>query len=439
MNGLYGRASENLGPLFISLTSTLTLLSLCTLLFRWTVRINRRNPWWDDYAITLTVALAIARTAIQIATIPHGNGRHYEFLSVSQQWSISKLGYFTQLTWFPASGLIKVSICLLVLRIRTTKLLRRMLYPIMLGAILLNGYNVTTDLICASLPVIAVWNLHLKRSRKLLIYALVFLGLTAAGCSVGRATALSLDPMDSTWTYCIAALWSNFELHISIISVNSTTIPAFIEQCVLVAGSSSSSGNPASLTQQTIRPDQTQTFDFHQGFDLDASSWDYLNSSYSNDLYPLDSLFPPTTFDLPVTTMTDMAVMNATSHDSTPLHDFPLDFMVSTILSTSTTSPALPMTSASTGSGLSSPSSSSIQASSSSTKRRAEHSIDESVVDKRRRNNAAAAKYRQKKVDRIATLEDEVRQVSKERDELRLQLARRDAEIEVLRGLLKRD
>lgn len=62
---------------------------------------------------------------------------------------------------------------------------------------------------------------------------------------------------------------------------------------------------------------------------------------------------------------------------------------------------------------------------------------DESTLDKRRRNNVAAAKYRQKKVDRIASLEQEVREVSKQRDELKIQLARRDAELEVLRGLVK--
>ncbi|KKY21786.1 putative b-zip transcription factor idi-4 [Diplodia seriata] len=61
---------------------------------------------------------------------------------------------------------------------------------------------------------------------------------------------------------------------------------------------------------------------------------------------------------------------------------------------------------------------------------------DESLVDKRRRNNLAAAKYRQKKVDRITELEDEVKEVSKERDELKLQLARRDAELELLRKLM---
>ncbi|KAB2576865.1 hypothetical protein BFW01_g7830 [Lasiodiplodia theobromae] len=62
--------------------------------------------------------------------------------------------------------------------------------------------------------------------------------------------------------------------------------------------------------------------------------------------------------------------------------------------------------------------------------------VDGALADKRRRNNLAAAKYRQKKVDRISELEDEVKEVSKERDDLKLQLARRDAELEVLRKLL---
>lgn len=62
--------------------------------------------------------------------------------------------------------------------------------------------------------------------------------------------------------------------------------------------------------------------------------------------------------------------------------------------------------------------------------------MDGTLADKRRRNNLAAAKYRQKKVDRITELEKEVEDVSKERDELKLQLARRDAELDVLRRLL---
>ncbi|KAF4555491.1 Hypothetical protein D9617_2g054520 [Elsinoe fawcettii] len=260
------------------------------------------------------------------------------------------------------------------------------------------GYNVTTDLICASLPVIAVWNLHLKRSRKLLIYGLVLLGLIATGCAVGRATALSLDPMDYTWTYCIAALWSNTK-------------------------------------QQTIQLDNLQNLYNHQPIDAHVSSWPYLDSFYNTNDTTLDSLFPPTQFDAPTTTMSELMTLNTTSHISMELHDQDFDFAIPMPTSTSSTSPNLRTTSGSMASGLSSPSSTSA---SSNRKRPAEAAVDESLADKRRRNNAAAAKYRQKKVDRITTLEEEVRDVSKERDELRIQLARRDAEIEVLRGLLKK-
>ncbi|KAI6560314.1 hypothetical protein MCOR04_009719 [Pyricularia oryzae] len=65
-----------------------------------------------------------------------------------------------------------------------------------------------------------------------------------------------------------------------------------------------------------------------------------------------------------------------------------------------------------------------------------EENEDEILADKRRRNNAAAAKYRQKKVDRISELEDCVAEISKERDDLKLQLAKRDEEIRILREML---
>lgn len=61
---------------------------------------------------------------------------------------------------------------------------------------------------------------------------------------------------------------------------------------------------------------------------------------------------------------------------------------------------------------------------------------DEEVLVKRARNNLAAKRYRQKKVDRIEGLEDEVKEVKKERDDLRVELARREAEVKALREML---
>ncbi len=62
---------------------------------------------------------------------------------------------------------------------------------------------------------------------------------------------------------------------------------------------------------------------------------------------------------------------------------------------------------------------------------------DPEIVSRRHRNNLAAKRYRQKKVDRIQELEDEVKEVKQERDDLRIRLARQEAEIAGLREMLK--
>ncbi|KAK3367360.1 hypothetical protein B0T24DRAFT_635652 [Lasiosphaeria ovina] len=62
---------------------------------------------------------------------------------------------------------------------------------------------------------------------------------------------------------------------------------------------------------------------------------------------------------------------------------------------------------------------------------------DDDLVAKRQRNNVAAKKYRQKKLDRIQELEEEVDEVKRERDELRISLARKEAETAALREMLK--
>ena len=60
------------------------------------------------------------------------------------------------------------------------------------------------------------------------------------------------------------------------------------------------------------------------------------------------------------------------------------------------------------------------------------------VAIKRHRNTMAARKYRQKRLDRITDLEKALGDMAGERDELKLQLARREAEVEALREMLAR-
>lgn len=62
---------------------------------------------------------------------------------------------------------------------------------------------------------------------------------------------------------------------------------------------------------------------------------------------------------------------------------------------------------------------------------------DPTVALKRQRNTLAARKYRQKRIDRITELEGEVDQLKSERDELRIKLARQEAETAALKEMLR--
>lgn len=59
-------------------------------------------------------------------------------------------------------------------------------------------------------------------------------------------------------------------------------------------------------------------------------------------------------------------------------------------------------------------------------------------VNKRQRNTEAARRYRQRKLDRVSELEEALAEMTRERDELKLKLARSEAEADVLRGMVRK-
>ncbi|KAJ4218599.1 hypothetical protein NW759_008491 [Fusarium solani] len=100
-------------------------------------------------------------------------------------------------------------------------------------------------------------------------------------------------------------------------------------------------------------------------------------------------------------------------------------------------SPSIPGTS--TFSLHPSPAASSSSGSSSSHKRKSSPEDESAAVAlKRQRNTLAARKYRQKRLDRISELEAALAAMTSERDDMRLQLARREAEVDALREMLSK-
>lgn len=64
--------------------------------------------------------------------------------------------------------------------------------------------------------------------------------------------------------------------------------------------------------------------------------------------------------------------------------------------------------------------------------------VDSSRVEKRRLNTLAARRCRQRRVDQMKTMEEELEKIKKERDELRLKVSKLEGETEALKGLLSR-
>jgi hypothetical protein len=62
--------------------------------------------------------------------------------------------------------------------------------------------------------------------------------------------------------------------------------------------------------------------------------------------------------------------------------------------------------------------------------------VGDSRKRKRERNTEAARRYRQRRQDRLEELEEALAAMTKDRDELRIKLARSEAETDILKGLM---
>lgn len=62
---------------------------------------------------------------------------------------------------------------------------------------------------------------------------------------------------------------------------------------------------------------------------------------------------------------------------------------------------------------------------------------DPDTVLKRQRNTIAARKYRQKRLDRVTELEEALDRMTRERDDLKLRLARQEAETAALKEMMR--
>jgi hypothetical protein len=144
------------GPALLISSCILMLLVVVTTGIRLWVRKKNDTMGWDDYTMVMTVVLSLARLSCQAVQVDHGNGRHQWYLEPQEYIVSNMFGWYAQLLLFLAVCMLKISICLLLLRIKDERKLRYMIYGMMGGLVLTNG-GVIVILLSECRPVEAYW------------------------------------------------------------------------------------------------------------------------------------------------------------------------------------------------------------------------------------------------------------------------------------------
>ncbi|KIH93044.1 integral membrane protein [Sporothrix brasiliensis 5110] len=234
---------ENVGPTLIVTSSVLMFLVFVTTTLRLLVRARNRMLGWDDLTIALVAILSATRLGCQIAQVHFGDGRHRSYIDAGDYQTANRFGWYALLLFFVAICLMKISICLLLLRIKNERWLRWLIYGMVAGLLATNGgvviillaecrpvdeywnnmgacwdprvrvfsiyltigYAVLTDLLCSCLPLVVIWRVRIPLKSKMLVCGLMSLGLLATGCGIGRAVSLSIMTTDFTFQLTVGA------------------------------------------------------------------------------------------------------------------------------------------------------------------------------------------------------------------------------------------
>ncbi|KAF5603276.1 integral membrane protein [Fusarium pseudocircinatum] len=189
---------QNVGPILLGISGTCLALVIITTSVRIWVRTALRSSGWDDYTIVIVTLLGIARYGVQVGQVSIGNGRHRWYIEPEDYVQNNKLGWVAQILLFASICLLKISILLLLLRIKDSRSVR---------------------------PVSAYWTgvgeCWNPRIRIYYIYATIgmYSGV-ATGFGIARATSLGVVTSDLSWVYAITAIWSNLELYLGIVGAN---------------------------------------------------------------------------------------------------------------------------------------------------------------------------------------------------------------------------
>jgi hypothetical protein len=200
----------------------------------------------------------------------HGFGQRKEYVSAASRLEAMRLVFICQALWNFAIGLVKISVALLLLRIKQTRNWRLFLYctivllflttitstlfqflqcrpfsiywdpsifltrkvecvspEVINGSIVAaSAVHVSTDLILSFIPISFIRKLHRPRGEKIFLGILMGLGLFASSFAIIRAASVNTlyTSRDTFRTAVMPLLWSMLELELALIAATIPTL-----------------------------------------------------------------------------------------------------------------------------------------------------------------------------------------------------------------------
>lgn len=207
---------SSVGVALITSSSILGFIAILITWLRVTVRISRRAFGADDVLMVAATFTTVIRYSINTHAVRAGYGRHQNALNEDEYMYTNFLSWLGQIFLFIALCLMKISIGLLIMRIKESKKSNVFQWTLITGLVLTNlevlivlfaecrpmsaywdpdagtfwpnkyriysiyiqvGFSIITDVIYTLMPAALVWRLTMKLKKKLGICALMSMGL----------------------------------------------------------------------------------------------------------------------------------------------------------------------------------------------------------------------------------------------------------------------
>ncbi|KAL8738231.1 MAG: hypothetical protein Q9181_000957 [Wetmoreana brouardii] len=253
--------NEHRGSSLLAIGWTLLGLAALTVTMRLYFRSGLRNGInWDDYFIMAALVVGIIGAAFLTKLVQAGGGSHIFCLPPGQIYPVLKWSLLAQVCNVIGIGLVKISVCLCVLRlidrarrklsqflwvliafVATSHMVQVMIFlvqcrplnavwdPKVNGTCFSSrviytagyanyGLDALTDLICAGIPIFVIHQLQMNIRTKVAVGFLMSLGVLTAGCATAKAiTIKGLFGKDYTWAIITPGILTITEHYLGII------------------------------------------------------------------------------------------------------------------------------------------------------------------------------------------------------------------------------